>query len=470
MIDIILLYPKVNFYGPMKQKDVEKHFNEPPYNLMMLSSFLRKYGFSVKITDSQDTDYIKSLIERHRPKFVGISCISSTLDQCVKFSRLIKETNSDTKVILGGMHFSTGPESNKISKHLESGLIDIIVYGEGYITLKEILEGKDFSQIKGIIYKSLSDKLSKIITNSSQKKITNMDTLPFPDYTQIDFRKYKSANFGEQSMSLILSKGCKYNCIFCSIGNFVDKTIMLRNPLNIVAEIEHVVKKHNAEYLSFYDQFFTVLDNRLETICDYIIKRKLKIKWEIASRVDNITEQKIKKMKEAGCKCIFYGIESGSQKILDIIKKDITLEQVKKAVLLAKKYKLYVKGSFIIGLPHETKDDIMKTINLLKKLPLNFVQISIATPIPGTEMWDLALNKKGIELIDCNNPLLTTYYSHNTQLPGISSKELKYYQQKAYRAFYFRLGFIKDTLLSRTLKELFNDFKKGLILLKLIYS
>ena len=294
-------------------------------------------------------------------------------------------------------------------------------------------------------------KKGKIIINPLRKQIGNLDILPFPDYEELKIKKnhsnYGSAFFPNR-MGIIASRGCPYNCIFCS-GGIVYKGSRSRSAKNIVDEIEHLYTKYGIRKFEFLDNAFAFNKKRAIEICKEIIKRKLAIKWIISSRVDNVDEQLLKIMKSSGCHCIIYGIESGSQKVLNTIKKGISISQIKNAVRITKKVGIKVYGVFIIGAPYETDSTIRETINFAKKLPIDYATFNLLVPLPKTELFRLASKGEGIRFTSNDSNKSKPIGYTNIKLPTISSKRLVKYQKIAYKEFYLRPGFL--------LKKIFFD-------------
>ena len=365
--------------------------------------------------------------------------MTPSLEQVKKIAKLVKDVGKNIKVVVGGPHPSALPKQTTAINE-----IDIVVYGEGEETMLDLLEGVNISKIKGIVYK----KGKKIIINPIRQPINNLDTLPFPDYEELKinetYSRYGSAFFPHR-VGIITSRGCPYKCTFCA-DRIVHSKVKLRSIKNIVDEIECLYTQYGIKRFEFYDELFTVHRGRAIELCQEILKRNLHITWIVNSRVDNVDEGLLRVMKSAGCHCIIYGIESGNQKILDIIKKEISVPQIKNAIKITKKVGLKAYGLFLIGLPYENDATIRETINFAKKLPLDYATFNILIPLPGTKVFELAKKGQGIKFLSDNLGKSKAVSYTNIELPTISRKKLVEYQKRAYKEFYLRPGFLLNKL------------------------
>ncbi len=267
---------------------------------------------------------------------------------------------------------------------------------------------------------------------------------------------------------MFTSRGCPYKCLFCDRPQ-LGKNFRARSAKNVVDEMEECEKMGIRE-IFIYDDTFGVDRNRVLDICAEIKKRGLKIAWDIRTRVNTVDEEILKALKGAGCQRIHYGVEAGTQKILNVLRKGITLDQVKRAFYLTKKAGIQTAGYFMIGSPTETKEDIMQTIKLMKKLDPDYVHITITTPFPATDLYDLAI-KEGVLKDDVWKEFARNPYS--AFIPPIWEKEMPREElfsllKKAYRSFYFRSGYIfKKIIKLKSGGELLKKAGAALKLLKI---
>ena len=428
-------------------------FSSPPLGLAYLASVLRE-KHEVKIVDSNILEYNMNDVRRELKKFnpdaVGITSVTPSIPQAYEVARIAKEINENCKVVMGGPHVTFLPEQTL----KECKDIDIIVKGEGEVTVKELAEslekGKSLKRVKGITFR----KREKILNNEPRPFIQNIDEIPFPSRDLLPVEKYKSN--GKRYTTMITSRGCPFGCSFCSSSRLFGGYWRGRSPQNVLEELRIVYEDYKTKHIEFLDDTFTLDNKRAERICDGILKEKWDISWGASSRVDTITKKLAEKMKRAGCWILFLGIESGCQRILNMMGKRITVEQIKKAVKAIKEAKIKILGSFILGFPGETIRSISRTIKFAKSLDIDYAEFSILTPYPGTPIFYLA--KK-------NKSLLTRNWSKYTaidpvmKIKGIAQKQLKSYLRKAYLHFYLRPKFIWEWIKNKQFIFLKNSIK-----------
>lgn len=442
MVEVVLFSPPLSdAYGKLDIKQID--YGNPPMGIAYISSYLKKNNHSVKVIDLNLFKYpfeeVRKIIKKEKPKFAGISYMTPSLEQVKKIAQVVKDVDKNIQVVVGGPH-----PSALLKQATAINEIDIAVYGEGEETMLDLLEKRDINKIKGLVYK----KGKKIMIHPPRQPITNLDILPFPDYEGLNINKtclnYGSAFFPHR-VGIITSRGCPYKCTFCA-ERIVHSKVRIRSVKNIVDEINYLYTKYKIKRFEFYDELFTLYRDRAIKICKEIIKRKLHIKWIINSRVDNVDEDLLKIMKSAGCYYIIYGIESGNQKILDMIKKEISISQIKNAIKITKKAGLKSYGLFLIGLPYENDATIRETINFAKELPLDYATFNLLIPLPGTKIFELAKKGQGIKFLSDNLGESKAVGCTNIELQTVSSKKLAKYQKRAYKEFYLRPGFLLNKL------------------------
>jgi len=465
MVEVILFSPPLSdSYGKLNIKKID--YGNPPMGIAYISSYLKKNNHSVKVIDlnllKHPFKQIRRIIQKEKPKFAGISYMTPSLKQVKKIAQLVKDVDKNIKVVVGGPHPSALPKQT-----IRTNEIDFVICGEGEKTMLDLLEKRDYNKIGGLAYK----KDKKIIINLPRQQINDLDSLPFPDYEGLKINKtylrYGSAFFLHK-VGIITSRGCPYKCTFCA-EKIIHKKIRVRSVKNVVDEIECLYTKYGIERFEFYDELFTLYRNRAIKICKEIIKRKLNIKWIINSRVDNVDEELLKIMKSAGCHYIIYGIESGNQEILNKIKKEISISQIKNTIRTTKKVGLKTYGLFIMGFPYETDNTIRETINLAKELPLDYATFNLLIPLPGTEIFELTEKGQGIKFLSGNLDESKAVGYTNIELPTVSRKKLIEYQKRAYKEFYLRPRFLLNKLFFNPSFFIIN-FKKLSSFIRLIKS
>lgn len=444
-VDLLLVNP------PLRGSYVfleEARDNRLPLGLGYIAAYVEQKRYSVKILDFDVEklaidDFIK-LVSKIKPKIVGLSCTTPVIMLTIDIVNEIKEYDKNMLVIAGGPHASALPEET-----LQQSKIDIVVRGEGEFTTVEIFEylkGEvELSEIKGISYKDNG----KIIHNPDRELFKNIDLLPFPARHLFPMDKYRTNNYleayGDKFGNIMATRGCPYRCIFCGQDIIFKHIVRIRTAKKIVNELEEMGKNFGIKVFLFEDSTFTVNPRLVEETCQEILSRGLKIKWGAMGRSDLIDEKLYRLMKKAGCILIFYGIESGSQDILNLARKNITLDQARKAVAASKRAGIPVNTSFILGLPGENKNTIMKTINFAIELNPDYVSFSLATPYPGTEFYDIAIKERA-DVLDWNKYKLARYSNPLYVPKGLVSEELKFYYKLAYKKFYLRPGYLFKSL------------------------
>ena len=406
--------------------------SSPPLGLAYIASVL-KQDHEVKIVDSNILNYtiedVKEELRSFYPDVVGITSVTPSIYQAYEVAETARSVREDCTVVLGGPHATFLPrETLKECKY-----VDIIVRGEGEETTKELVEtiekGKDLDKVKGITFR----KRNEIIDVEPRPFIKNIDDIPFPSRDLLPMHLY-NVN-GVKYTTMMTSRGCPFQCSFCSSSRLFGGYWRGRSPENVFEEMKSICEEYDIGNVGFMDDTFTLDQKRAERICDGIIKQRWDISWGASSRVDTLSKKLVEKMKRAGCWILFLGIESGTQKTLDAVGKRITIEQVKKAVKIVKDAGIQVLGSFIIGFPQDTIGTIKETINFAKSLDIDYAEFSILTPYPGTQIYDYTKE---------NNLLLTENWTKYTgiepiiKIDGTPEKQLEILFQKAYITFYLR--------------------------------
>ncbi|MDD5085748.1 MAG: radical SAM protein, partial [Candidatus Omnitrophica bacterium] len=332
-----------------------------------------------------------------------------------------------------------------------------------------IRDRKSLEEVNGIAFL----RNGKFVRTPPRELIKNLDDIPFParDAVPLDvyFPPPTKRVSSKNATSMIASRGCPFKCTYCIAVKMWEHKCRFRSPKNVVDEMELCVTKYNLGEFNFHDELFTMSKNHVLGICDEIKRRRLDVAWVCMARADYVTEEILKAMREAGCKKIMYGFESGSQEILDNIKKETTVDEARRAVELTKRSGIRVAGNFMIGNIGETKETIRKSIDLAKELDPDTVAFFVAIPYPGTEFYDQArqngyLRKdfewKDFTLVSNNKPPLN--------LPGVSADEIEQWKKRAYREFYMRPSYVWKKLSEiQSPRDLKNIYEGAKLLLRI---
>lgn len=431
---VLLISPNLSFRKRWGKYKIDTIL--PPLGLAYIAAVLEKNNHKVKIIDSTaeklSISEIIKMIRKFKPEVVGISVHAITLSEAKKIAKTIKKYDKKINTIVGGPQITADPY-NGMDKNFDFG-----VYGEGEFTFLELINklenNKKLGSIKGLIFR----KNGKIHVNKARYWIRNLDILPFPAYHLLpDLNLYHASptRFLDNPIGTIVSsRGCPYRCMFCH--RIFGRVWRGHSAEYVFSLMKYLVEELKVKEISFEDDLFIFNKERIHKLCKLIKKEKLNIPWQCSIRADLANEKLMKEMSEAGCWLIHMGIESGCQKVLDFIKKDITLNQIEKTVKIANKYKIKVTGYLMIGHPTETKEDVLKSINFTKKLNLHSIAVFITTPFPGTELWSRG-NEYGKFKIDMNE--MSEFSESPNFIPkDLTKEDLLYFQKKFYMDFYFR--------------------------------
>ena len=401
----------------------------PPLGLGYLASALEENGHEVRVVDSLAMGYdladVEGAIKRFDPELVGITATTPAIYDAYGVARVAKEVNPDCRTVLGGPHVTFMARETLE----ECPQLDVVVRGEGEQTIAELASGKKLRAIKGIAFR----KKGKVRESGKRGLVKNLDEIPFPAYHLLPMEKYEMGS--TKFAAILTSRGCPLQCVFCSSSKLCGKMWRGRSPENVLEEIKLLREEYGAREVEFLDDTFTLDRERARAICGLIREEGVDVSWSCSSRVDTIDEGLARELKGAGCHSVYLGVESGSQRSLDFLKKGISPGQARKAVAVLKKLGLNTVSTFIIGIPGETVRAVEKTINFAKKLDPTLAQFTILTPYPGTEIYEFARR---------NDLLLTGDWSKYTaldpvmKLPKLTARKLKGLLRRAYMSFYCR--------------------------------
>lgn len=431
--------PKILLINPRAKNDRAKFL---PLGLAYLAAVLEKNSFDVKVIDANalqmEDNCLINTVKKMSPDIIGLTAMTGGIEYVWEIAKMCKLALPNATLILGGPHPTILPEES-----IQKLFVDIVVIGEGEETMKEIAvsrqKNSSLKNVKGIAYK----EDGRVIITPRRENIVNLDDLPFPARHLFPFPQlYKSDSYRKKPVARILtSRGCPYRCTFCYHGIF-GRELRTRSPENVVEEIEFLKDRYGIKEFHIVDDNFNADKKRAIAICELLIKRKVNLPWACAQgmRVNNLDQEFLYLIREAGCYRTYLGIESGNQQILNNIQKDITLAMVEKAVVMVKKAKMVVGGLFMVGNYGETEETINDTINFAKKLKLDYASFCIATPYPGTVLRQQVIQE---------GRLLTKKWSDLNRFTGaafewknLSKSQIDRLYRKAYRDFYLRPGYL----------------------------
>lgn len=373
-----------------------------PLGLGYVANVLQADGHQVRVLDINAHRWLPQEVEEriHSSIFdlVGISGLITEYRQIEWLSKLLKEHHRCCPIVLGGGLASSMPEIV-----LDRAGIDVAVIGEGEDTIRELVaafeRNGELGRVEGIAFK----QNGKTVITNPRPPIFNLDTLPFPAYNLFSPELYAHGeklafDFPARSLNIITSRGCPYRCVYCEHSIF-GYAFRQRSAANVIAEMRFLKREFDIDGIVFSDDTFILNKKWVHEFCETLIQERPPIPWVCNGRVNLIDRELVLKMREAGCQAIFFGIESGSQRILDAMQKKVTVKQAEQAVEICRKAGLQVGAYFMIGMMGETPETVKETVNFCKSLRLN-VLFSYTTPLPKTSLYDQATRAGKIENLE----------------------------------------------------------------------
>lgn len=403
---------KIVLINPPNDMNKKNNFSN---GLFSLGTILKREGYSVRIIDfgylikasliketsdsNINIDIMCNYILNENPDVVSFYTMSNSYYLTIKLSKILKEKKSKIKIIFGGPQATlTSDDTLKICPW-----IDAIGLGEGEKSISNIIynlvNNIEFTNEHGVAYIK-----NNIIIKNQVPLIKDLDNLPKYDYSLLEGTL-------DEKMQLDVGRGCPFGCKYCSTKTFWKRNFRLKSSDRIIDEIIYVKEKFNITDFIFEHDLFTVNKNKVLEFCNKLTKKNINITWGCSSRADTLDEELIRTMKNAGCKGIYLGIETGSEKIQKIVNKNLNLKKIITSIILLKKYNIEVTTSFMYGFPEESEDDINLTLDLIYKLRLlnvDTIQLHLFTVFPGTEYYTqlndyLYLSNNNLSDAACND-------------------------------------------------------------------
>ncbi len=431
-IKVALVYP---YFHPANDNSI---FRFPPLGLGYIAGALKKQGVEVELVDCTFMQFSEAVerVKHAKPQIIGFYSMFSMKKTTLELARAIKrEVAGDCLTVVGGPLPSWAPEG-----FLE--VFDVVAVGEGEQTMTELVDcvaqHKELSGVKGLVFRN-----GKCIVHTGPRGfIEDLDNLAFPTRDLFDneaYKKYYLNRFGYSITSMITSRGCPFSCDFCSRPIF-GADMRIRSVSNIVDEVKEIAAL-GYDRVWFADDCFTLNRNHLLDVCREIVKREVNIDWECLSRVDTMDAEVAEGMKHAGCVGVFFGIESGNDSVLNMMKKKITIAQAQHAVIEAKVAGLKVGAFFIVGYPGESDKTVLDTVRFASGLPLDYLSFTLPYPIPGTPLYE-RVKGKGVSIEDWEEPKNYRLIRHKLlYASGFSEGKLKFAIGKAQAQFFGRKHF-----------------------------
>lgn len=441
--------------------DADCNVNPTKMDYTRLEDDYPDYLKSVRNDDHPIWQEMRNKIRDFKPDIVGITVWTTFAASAFKVASICKEYDERLPVIMGGPHISIKyDEVMNICSH-----VDFLVRGEGEETiieltnaLQEYIDAKrrgassnNLSKIEGISYR----ENNQIVHNPSRRFIEDLDSIPYPARELL----WNKSTYNSEDMGLLMtSRGCPYNCFYCATSIWKRKT-RYRSIDNVIDEIMLVIDKYGTKQFTFKDDSFTVNRKRVIEFCDKLKKGNLRISWDCNTRVDLIDEELLRTMKSAGCNSIKMGIETGNDRLLKLINKNITLTQARKAAALIRKVGIHWTGYFMMGLPSETKQDTYQTLKFMRELKPDFASLSTYEPFPGTRLFEIGIEKGLVQrdrtLEGFYNICPKYYYTKDINrrvdtMPKEEFEQLEAQMKQAFHSYNMGIGRLAKRVMARS--------------------
>ncbi|MEK6948009.1 MAG: radical SAM protein [Nanoarchaeota archaeon] len=428
----------------------------PPLGILYIGAVLEKAGHKVIVLDGSMKDIfeINEAIYKFEPDIIAVNVMTFLWDKVKTWTMDMKAKYPKVFIAAGGHHVTQIKEKALI----ECDSIDAILLGEAEFAMDNLAnaleKGKELAGMTGIITRN---KDGKIISGPPAPRLENLDEIPFPARHLLNIHDYVPALEQYRRLpvtNMITTRGCPYKCIFCSSGN---TKAYYRSPQNVLEEIKVLVNKYGIKDITFWDDTFTLNKKRVLELMELIKKEKLDLIWCCNSRVNTLDRELLKEMSEAGCWKIFFGVESMNQKQLNTLKKGVLAPQIHAAIKGCKEFGIESECSFIFGIPGETYQEGLQTIEEIKKLDPDYAKFFPMTPLPGTEFDSIAASTGTI----VDNDLSKRTENQMVYVPNtMKAEELQSLLKIAYKKFYFRPTYVaKRVLKLRSIEDIKKAWK-----------
>lgn len=418
---------------------------EIPLNVCYLASALEAGGISAGIVDMNVADRgfsLEQFVSETKPAVAAFAAYTPFIHVANEYAAKLKDALPGITTIVGGYHASALPENTL----QEFSAFDYLVYGEGEETLRElcakIISGQAPHGIPGVCRRS---DAGRVIKEDPRKQSERIDSFPFPARHKLDQNKYKvnPINYVElPTTGILASRGCERRCAFCSQSVF--RGARVRSASNIVEEVKQCRTDFGMRGFRFYDDNLTAYRDTCMEFCGLLLKGNIRISWNCFSRVDNVDAELLRTMKRAGCHQVKFGVETGTEKMLKVINKGITLDQSRQAVKLAGKAGIEAQVSIILGLPGETEADMLETIAFVKSISPDLAGFNLFKPMPGSPLFK-KLDANG-GLLHRNWPEYSIKQTRPVIADSCSKATLEKMLSKAYLSFFLRPGYVIQRL------------------------
>lgn len=418
--------------------------NLPPLGILSIAAYLEEQGFRVKVIDvhaeRMGPDQLRKLLQKYNPRYVGLTVLSSMVVAANSIAKLVKQEIPDCVVVMGGVHAELYPELM-----LQNSAVDLVVRGDGEVPMAEIVGRKAWADIKSVSFVRADGTFQH---NPLQPIEMELDKYPMPAYHLVDFKRYFPSATSYRNLpaiNVIMTRGCPGQCTFC---NSAKTVLRARSPQNVFEQIKLLRYKYGIKQIQFYDDTFTANKRGVFELCRLLTENKVDITFSCYARGDTFSDQMAKALKAAGCHQVMIGIETGSERIMKNIQKPIPKEKYARVVKIAHANDIEVRAGFIIGNMGETWETMTESLQFAIELDIDFMQLSISTPYPGTVLFQQAFNEGRLKHMDFKR------YGQGeviVRLDDLTEDQIKAFESYAWRKFY-----LQPRMIARQLKRITN--------------
>jgi len=427
----------------------------PPLGILSIAGYLEREGFTVRVIDvnaeRMGQDELRDRLREYNPRYVGITVLSSMVVSANSIAKIVKQEVPDSVVVMGGVHAELYPE-----QMLRNSAVDVVVRGDGERPMAELVAGKPWDEISGANYCSPDNTVCK---NPPQEIEMDLDAYGMPAYHLIDFDRYFPSATSYRNLpaiNIIVTRGCPGKCTFC---NSADTVLRSRTPQSIFHQIQLLRENYGIRQIQFFDDTFTVNKKGVLELCQLLSDNKVDISFSCYVRGDCFSDDMARALKAAGCHQVMVGIETGSERIMKNINKPISKDRYKKVVEIAHAHGIEVRAGFIIGNMGETWESMEESLQFAIDIDIDYFQLSISTPYPGTALYKQALEEGRLKHTEYKR------YGQGeaiVQLDDLTEEQILEFEQYAWKKFYLRPKMILRRLLRittpRQIKDLYNAF------------
>ncbi|MBQ28060.1 MAG: hypothetical protein CMH81_08005 [Nitrospiraceae bacterium] len=410
----------------------------PPLSILSIAAYLESQGRQVQVLDAHVERLIDhevcDAIRRANPKWVGVTVLTATSITAHRIARLVKSTCPDCQVVFGGVHAEAVPEET-----LANSSVDFVVRGDGEEVFLNLLHAEDPRTVNGICYR----EGTSVTYNSPAEVIMDLDKYPRAAYHLVPMHLYYPAIGAYKNLpaiNMMMTRGCPGKCTFCNSAN---TTLRTRSAARVAEDIRYLHETYGIREVEFFDDTFTVMVKNVKEFCRLMKEANLDVVWTAYIRADCFNEEMGHAMRDAGCHQVLVGVESGNMKILELLRKTISLDRTKRAVRIAQKCGLDVRGSFILGNVGETTETMMDSLRFAMELDAELVNFHINTPYPGTQLYKWAKENGVLVTEEWTEYELSTFL---LKLPTVTAQQVFSFYDEAHRRYFFRWGPIKTRL------------------------